>query len=251
MTINSAARLCHRTTGPTRSWSTLQKWVIKPVPVISKCKSGYYLCVESASNQAFMHDENLILVHHLLEWCPYAGFVGHAGAGAVATGYWAELLENNIHNRESRVRLKSCRFGCKWTTDFFMRESAAITNKVPRIFDNFWFIAFNAFSIGSFFAQISIVYQNYEISRASPVFNLNETGFSPGNDVVGTKQHRMVTPEGQRWLFKGVVFIINIEFLYLLLCMRMESNTHQLLYLMVHGNLPLVTEFGHLHFPSW
>lgn len=100
----------------------------------------------------------------------------------------------------------ACKFGGYWVNRFVERHKDVFKHRVLGPVDRDRFIAFNAFTMGTIFAQAQLVHQKHNIVRKEQVFNLDETGFSPGRAISGAKTLRVITPAGQcavipRWSF--------------------------------------------------
>jgi len=67
-------------------------------------------------------------------------------------------------------------------------------------------LSFNAECVAEFFAQVEHYYQKYNITEGWQVFNLDETGFTPGRDLDGSGRHGVVTTIGNRAVTSRVTF---------------------------------------------
>lgn len=54
-------------------------------------------------------------------------------------------------------------------------------------------MTFNVSAVEQFFAQVALVFSSFNITKASQVGNLNETGFTPGKNMAGTRHRRVMT----------------------------------------------------------
>lgn len=196
VTLDDAVERHHISSSPTASKSTLARWVRHPAPSIEKTRSGFYLKVAPPSNFAFSVSEEQILVDRIKARCQKEGHLEPQIVMAMAKTLREELMtENDIPQRK---RLVNTRFETRWVHEFVARNRDQLSNKVGRPVDHAREAAFNSFTIGQFFAQVSILYEQLDIRRPGQVANLDESGFTPGRDLCGGAKHRVVTPAGVR-----------------------------------------------------
>lgn len=196
LTIGSAAERFHLSHGPTSSDSCLQRWLKLSTPTICATRNGFYLKVSEQTNRALQNDEELVLLERIKDVIRKNGFLRSSELTELATSFREQIVQEDSTVPTRRKVLMQCKFGPFWVKEYLQRHKDKLRNHTPRHVDNVRYVAFNAFTVGSFFAQVSLVYQNYKIRSPSQVFNLDETGFSPGRDVIGMKCSRVITEVG-------------------------------------------------------
>lgn len=111
-----------------------------------------------------------------------------------------------------RKRLRNCKFGRDWVSMFVNRHQYSLQTKFCRTIDHIRYVLFNCKTISSFFAQISLIYKQKEIMRAFQIFNLDNTGFSPGHDLNGIQKERMIIDADTCAVLPRVNFRYNNQF---------------------------------------
>lgn len=196
-TLDEALEKNHLTTGPTSSRSTLQRWAQIPTPTIQKSRSGFYLKVRPLTNLTFFENEENVLADRVVDVAKSQGYMAHEDVVREAVKLRDEVLEDCMFST-TRTRLRTCKFTSKWIGRFVARHKEKLANNMSRPVDAVRCKAFNAFNIGQFFAQVNLLYDTLSIKKPCQVCNLDETGFSPGRDIVGMSGKRVITQQGIR-----------------------------------------------------
>lgn len=112
---------------------------------------------------------------------------GYAEAGEiriVTSGMCAKIIVTG--KGDGRCKLNSCKFSPRWTVCFVEHNNCHLAPKVTGLVDHARCIAFNNFAMQQFFAQVALSYQDFNFKKPSQACDLDETGFTPGRDLVDT-----------------------------------------------------------------
>lgn len=89
------------------------------------------------------------------------------------------------------------KFGQYWMNQFVERQKVVLKHRVPRPVGHDRFVTFNAFTMETCFAQAQPLYQKHNIVRKEQVFNLDQTGFSSGQDISDANTPPVIAPAEQ------------------------------------------------------
>lgn len=182
-TIAEAAEKHYLSTGLLSAESTLQWWLKNPTPTIEWCKSWFYLKQDEAKIARCCQTRSSSSSKRF--YCIYGRIRRYLHKKDLTT--IATLIRDNLigddTSEATRRRLVRGTFGRFWGTKFLESNSGALAYSVPRFVDKISFVSFNTFVMGSFFPKVSIVFQNYNITNSSQVYNLDKSDLTPGENV--------------------------------------------------------------------
>lgn len=144
--------------------------------------------------QRFSPSEEYILFKRILEKCQDLGFVEREYVTVITEDLKTEIISGT--NASSRRRLQMCKFTRMWVSRFVKRHDDELSNHVSLPVDYGRVASFNAFNVGQFFAQVKLLYETLRIVAGNQICNLDETGFTPGRDLCGSHNHRVITIAG-------------------------------------------------------
>lgn len=117
-------------------------------------------------------------------------------------------------------------FSRHWFKCLLSRHSEKLNCFVARPVDQLQLQCFNYESLAVLFAQVSLVYNQYDIKCRGQLYNLDETWFSPGRDLCGTKGKRVVTSAGVTAVWARVKFQYTKR-ISVLLCFNMCGSINR------------------------
>lgn len=105
-----------------------------------------------------------------------------------------------------RKRLLRCKFKTEWVHELVHEYLEKLARKVSRAVHYVCYIALKASSVASFFAQVKLLYSTKGIYHPCQVCNLEETGFTPEHDLVGSQNAQKVMCANHRAVIPNVTF---------------------------------------------
>lgn len=95
-------------------------------------------------------------------------------------------------NADTRQRLLARKSGRKWALVFLNHNSKNLLGNDSCPLYNVRYTTSNTYRISLCFGKVQIVYQTLSITELSQSCNLDNTGFTPGRNVIRLQTHRII-----------------------------------------------------------